>query len=213
MGTTDVSNSNVWRPESERDTAWPLFHKLFMCRVNNLETMSVQYLQTFGIPSSGDYEQDKRDSTEMVVRMLTINQILEFFKNGSIVRIVKLEDTKIMYELISDHLNAWKVEIEKRFNTRGVPIDDLLELDKLATAVYKHAAPQFTTEIVDSIIARKLSGNMRVNRSNILIKPKETAIDVTTGEPIEQPSYPPRQSMADVFIQTTPNSNLSSRWK
>jgi len=206
--------SGTWIDPQFRDSAWWLWHKLFMCRVSNLKTMSVDYVKIFGMPASGVTEHDKETANELVIRMLSINQMVEFFRQNITVHVVNYRDTKEIYERISDHLNAWKEKLATGINVRNAPIDDLLLLDQFSNAIYKYAAPQFTTAIVDSILARRISGTLRVNRENVLAPMKPKTINPVSGEevPVED-KRPERISMAESFARTPNMAGASTRWK
>ena len=119
---------STWIPEANRDTAWPIWHKLFMCRVRMIDTLSADYIKHFGMPATGIAEYDTEIPKEAVIRMLTINQMVEFYKKGVNVSVVNLKDTKIIYDFITDHLLAWKDKLNNSFGNRGAPLDDLILL-------------------------------------------------------------------------------------
>ena len=149
-----MGSQGTWIPVNQRTTAWWIFNHLFMCRVSNIQTMSVEYIKQFGMPSSGVQQYDKETANELIIRPLSISQMADFYKNGVTVHVINIADTKEIYERITDHLNFWKERISISYHIKDAPVDDLLLLDKLANVVYVHAVPQFTTEIVDSILAR-----------------------------------------------------------
>jgi hypothetical protein len=126
---------------------------------------------------------------------------------------VNFKDTKEIYERISDHLNLWKQKLENSFHVKDAPIDDLLLLDKFANVVYKYAAPQFTTEMVDSLIARRMSSAMKFNRQNILSPLKNKVINPIDGTTTEESKIPERVSMSDSFLASRPNNISNKKWK
>ena len=196
-------------PESQQDARWRIWNLKFQCRVTNIESMSVEYIKLHGMPSSGDPARDKEVANELVFRMLTIAEMLEYFEKGIIVRVSDIADTKSIYTHISDHLNAWKNQLENSMHTRGAPIDGLLLMDKFAQVVYAHAKSQFNGEFIESLAVRQISSVMRHDRSNILA-PK--VIESTTINAItEEDRYPKRASMSEIFasrlIASTP------KWK
>lgn len=205
---------STWVPEEQRDTSWYLFHKKFRCRVSNIKTMSMDYVKTFGMPTVGDPVHDTQMANELVDRMLSINQMLEYHREGVDILVCKYSDTKEIYERISDHLSAWKRTLETSYSTRGAPIEDLIELDKFANVVYKHAKFQFTQEYVDSILARSMGNHMRVNRSNIMAqKPTVITINKIDEHGREQISFteevpvkPERNSMEEALKAYTENA-------
>jgi hypothetical protein len=192
----------TWIPEDQRDTRWYIFKKTWLCSVSSFEARTVEDIQHFGVPTSGDPLYDKAMQEERISTMMTIDQMAEYFKRGITVGVVKYADTKLIYEAISNHLQAWKQKLEDGWHTRNAPIEDLILLDKLAMAVYAHARHQFTTEMVDSILARRMAGALRVSRSQIMGNgPKVIEInkDPETGEETREEKLPERQSMAEVF--------------
>lgn len=186
----------TWTPESERDTSYYIFKALFLCRVTFIQTLSTDYINLYGFPASGDNRTDQETANELVSRMLTISQMSEYFKEGIIVHVVDYKDTKEIYERISNHLNAWKYKLNNEFNIRDAPLDDLLLLDKLASAVYPHAITIMDTAYVDSLLAIRASNVMSVPRDKILspLRPKN---EIVGGDVASNTKS--RISMADVF--------------
>lgn len=208
--------NGTWIPESARDSRWWIFKKLFMCRVSNIQSMSVEYLQHHGMPSVGDSRHDTETANELVTRMLPISEMVKFFNDGVPVRVCNYADTKEIYERITDHLNFWKQNLENGLNTRGAPIDDLLLMDRFAMTVYEFAKHQFTTEIVDSIIARRMSSTLRVSRDRIMGRKPKT-IEVTNPETgathKEEEGLPARMSMSETFASRKAISGGAPKWK
>lgn len=198
-----------WVPPEERDTRWYLWEEKFLCRVPFMQTMSKDYLRIHGVPFTGHVESDRSMHQELVQRMLSINQMTEFFGQGTVISVCKHEDTKRIYEYISNHLKAWKRELEVALDVRNAPLEDLKLLDRLAASVYVHAQEHFTDAVIDSILARRIAGTMRLNRSNFMI-PKSGATKINA---IEEEPYEPKQhqSMAELLS----SHELASRpaWK
>lgn len=206
---------STWIPESQRDTRWWIWKKKFLCSIPNLQSMSVEYLQHFGMPVSGNPEYDRQIASELVQRMLTIAEMIEFFNNGVTVRVCNYKDTKEIYERISDHLNTWKQHLEESWHTKGAPIDDLILMDKFAVSVYKHAKYQFTQEIVDSLLAKRMSTMFRVSRQQLMGDgPKPKIINAgEKPEEKEEKKYPERTSMAEIFASHRALINGGAKWK
>lgn len=189
--------SDQWVPKHLRPTAWWIWNKKFKCRVPYLKSLSIDKLKQFGMPDSGDPMVNRQMANEMVDRLLTINVMTEYFMNGVTVAVVDPKDTGIIYEYISNHLNFWLKQLEGSWNVRGAPIADLIKLDEFANAVYKHAKYQFTQEIVDSVLHRKLSSHMRVTR-RLMPSPSQLARPAEgQGEVKKKDKYPERQSLAE----------------
>jgi len=186
----------TWCDPSSRDSRWYVFKQTYMCRVPYLKSMSTDYIRHFGIPTSGDPIYDKQTANELVTRMLTIVQMVEFYKQGTSIYVVNPKDTKDIYMRITDHLNFWKQQLENGWHMRDAPIEDLMLMDKFANAVFNHAR-QFTTEIVESLVARKVAGTMRVNRQQIMGK----RINKPPVDDNGDRKLPEREGMAEMFAQ------------
>ena len=198
-------------PENQRDTAWWIWNKKFMCRVPYLQTMSADYIRHFGVMASGDEMRDRALSSEMVTTMLTIQQMIEYFEKGVTVGVVKYDDTKKIYEYISDHLTAWRQQLEYGLNVRDAPLDDLILMDRFASVVYRHARHLFDEKFVEGILARSLMGSMRLNRTT-LIKRLEPEVQATKESDDPHAHLADRNSLTDLFASHR-NTTPRQRWK
>lgn len=208
----------TWVPESERDTSWWIFNQKFRCSVPQIDMRSADHIKMFGMPSSGIKEIDNETARERIQTYLTISQMVNYFKHGALVGVTKISDTKIIYERITDHLNAWKRQLQHGLNNNDAPVEDLMLLDNFANAVYAHAQYQFTQEIVDSLLLQQMGTIMPFSRGSLIAnmekgrKRKEGRDEPPKEEPEEQ--RPPRASMADFFSGYQPGSTLKpNRWE
>lgn len=206
---------STWVPPEQRDTRWYIWFKLFKCRLNAFKSRSIEDVEHFGVPYSGDPLYDQAMMQEDKIRMLTINDMVEYFRKGLVVAVVDSKDTKLIYEYITDHLNAWKEKLEKGWHIGGAPIEDLILMDKFANAVHKHARHHFTTEMVDSILARRLSGTLRVSRDKIFAAgPKPEVVNkLEDGQEDDEPKFPERKGMAEVFAAKSDIVSGMPKWR
>lgn len=188
------------------DTTVYIFDYLFKCRIPNLQSMSVNYIKHFGMPTTGNSSIDKNLNSQLITTMLPISKMVEYFKDDVPVYIVSSADIKLIYEYISNHLHLWKKQLEIGLNLGDVPIDDLIAMDKFANVVYDHAKFQFTQEIVDSLLIKHMSNTIRVNRNNFFkTKPETSTGDGTDKNSItkinsnNEEIYPTRESLTDLF--------------
>jgi hypothetical protein len=208
--------ASTWLPPEQRDTAWWIFHKLFLCRLQRIQTLTIEEMREFGTPTSGDSEYDKQMQNERVDRMLSIAQMMQYWSEGITIGVSDEKDTKLIYELITNHLSAWRNKLEFELNVRNAPIEDLVNLDKFANAVYRHAKYQFSEEYVDSILHRKLAGATRVPRGKFLKAPNSGITTINKDQSPtadEQNERPERVGMADAFTRGRLQGPASIRWK
>lgn len=209
---------STWLPENKRDSSYYIFNQKFYCSVPHIDMRSSGHIKLFGMPTSGIKEIDNETAHERIDTYLTINQMVEFFKRGSLVGVKKINDTKVIYERITDHLNAWKRQLQHGLNNNAAPVDELMILDNFANAVYAHAQYQFTEEIIDSLLLRQIGGIMPFSRDNLIASMekgrlrKEGRDEPPKEEPVEQ--RPQRASMSDFFSGYQSGSTLkANRWE
>ena len=195
--------STGWIPKEQRGTEWYLFNSLFKCRVPFQQSRSIENIKHYGTPSSGDMSRDKETASELVMRMLTIDQMLTYYKNGVPITVVDRKDTKAIYDIIHNHLLAWKNIFHNSLNPGDTQLlQDLVDLDAFANVVYAHAKFEMTKEFVDSVLAKRLGGAMRVTRGNLFNKPSPLPNEnKMTQEEILAQRFPDRQSMGDIFAR------------
>jgi len=196
-----------WLPVEERDTRYYLWEAKFKCRVQYSDTVSLDELRAFGVPTTGDRQMDRDMMSSDVERMLSINDMFEYWRAGISVKVVLRSDTGKIYQYITDHLNAMKREVEKSFRVDHIPFEDLIALDQFAATVYEHAQFQFTRAEVESLLARKMKNIVRFSPTDILgggKKPTPPAKQTLHGEEDEdeednRPRGEARTSLAELF--------------
>lgn len=210
---------STWIPESQRTPKWDIFNRKFYCTVPYMATRSADHIRMFGTPSCGIKELDHGMVNERIETFLTIDQMVEHFRNGTVVGVKKIEDTKTIYDCITTYLNAWKRQLEHGLNNRDAPIDDLILLDQFANAVYAHAKYFFTEDVVDSLLMKQMGTIMPITR-DMLIRGMENSRRKKEEEkkPVEQreevDAKPERAPMSDFFKthQGTLTPDTFKRW-
>ena len=188
------------------DTTVKLWEYFYKVRVPYLQSRTVEDIRTFGTNISGIKVIDDAKMTELITVMLTISQMLEYYKEAVPIRIVSYSDVKEIYQAISEHIMAWKQRLEKGINIGDAPIDDLILLDQFANSVYDHAKYQFTAETVSSLMAQHMGSVQRVNASNFfnhisLAKLNSAGIEqgITRINAIKEDEIPDRDSLGEFF--------------
>lgn len=201
-----------WVPESQRDTRWYIWNNMYMCRVPFIHTMSADYIRHFGMPATGLDEYDRGMASELVTRMLTINQMVDFYGQGVTVRLCNPADSKDIYDHISNHLNAWRRQLEDGFHMRNAPLEELQVLDRFAHAVYEHAQWHFDSTYVDSLFARNMAGVAGgLSRDSIITKKPEHLVNRDADEKNPTQNRTTRVSMAEIFASRTVAGK--AKWK
>ncbi len=194
-----------WVPKAEQNATWRIWNKLYKCRVSAFHSRSVEDVEHFGTPASGDSEFDKTMLTECRQYYKTTDQMVELFKRNIPVGLFTAVDAKSIYEDINDHLVRWQNTILKSPNIKpdNAVIDDLISMDKFASVVYPHAKPFFTTEVTQSLLLRRMTAIGLPASAFSDAKPKD--------EPAAAYEVPVRESLADIFAA---RRNVSSKsWR
>ena len=151
-----------------KNNADVIFHKLFLARVPILSTYSEEEIEITGIPMHQNNETDKRTESmlDTTTVMITINDMVEKYKNGFKISLVNYDDMSFVYNVIQDHLLAWKNRRITSLNKTSSNVDeDLIFLDS------------FANEIFDIHKVKIIDENMTVkpaftnNLANILMSP------------------------------------------
>ena len=189
------------------DLVKKIWEWLYMCTVPVLQSRSIEDIRANGFIMSGDKQLDKELMNDRLRRYMTINHMVEFFEKGVTIGVVHYNDTKEIYETVQSYLAVWYDRLKHGVNIREAPISDLLTLDKFATAVYPHAKPFFTPEILQSDFARHFMDTQRVAVSNLFtnqapgIDQGLTRYNEETKK-IEKVENDDRESFAEKFKQS-----------
>lgn len=202
---------------NEQDTTTKIWDWYFKVRVPYLQSRDINELRLTGVNITGVKEVDADIKNQWVTTMMPIAYMVELYQKNIPVKVVDYKDTKIIYDYISEHLHAWKQQLQKGINVGGAPISDLIAMDEFANLVYEHAKHQFTREIADSLLGKHLQSIHRFNihtffNPNIIDKldQKQGTSMPGTVSINAQETQLERESLADFFKDRI--INLGKRW-
>jgi hypothetical protein len=153
-----LTGEPAWVPPAQRDTAWYLYKELFVCNVRNFQTMTIDYVKSMGVNTSGDEEIDRGAAMSMVTIAIPISKMMDYFERGAALGVPNVEDCKRIYLIVNNHLKAWADIVQNSFNPGNVPVKDLIALDKFAASVYPHAESFFAKQVNRNTFAELLMG-------------------------------------------------------
>ena len=154
----------------EETPGYQLFHTLFLCRTNYIQSLPDYEVRYIGVPCTYDDDLNKQLLNEMVTRYLPISKMLELFAKGVNIAIVNTKDTKHIYDIIVAHLEAWKVFASRSLNITDIPIDDFKIMAEFAGKVYKYAQRHYLTELSTSALQRTMDESGTVRDINTIFK-------------------------------------------
>ena len=160
----------------------PIWNNLYQASVRYKDSLSVDSIRTFGMPTVGDDTIDYDVHNQPLFVMITINDMVEYFKNGVAVTLRNNEDTATIYTIVNNYLLAWKQQLDNGINIGDAPFDDLVTLDEFATMLYP-VALKFGIAIKDtgSLFANIFgSGTKYVSRTSFFGKETHSPKKPTT---------------------------------
>jgi hypothetical protein len=151
----------------------PIWERLFLTSMVYKDTLTTEHIRQFGMPTVGDDSIDADMHNHMVDRYLTINQMVDYYKEGISVYIKIHTETKDIYDIISSYLLCWVQYLQNGINIGGAPIDDLIALDRFASSVYDHAVEHITDDFIHSHLVNTMSkhkaGRSAFDKPEVLI--------------------------------------------
>lgn len=127
-----------------KELAKPIFERYYMVGIRFKDTMSIEDVKKFGVPTVGIKEHDERVMNDLCDRYMKICEMVEYYKNGIPLVVRNPKETEDIYNVINAYLRGWHDFLEGSINTGNVPIDDLVNLDRFASSVYEHAVNYFS---------------------------------------------------------------------
>lgn len=141
----------------QEDTTALIWDYYFLVRIPFLQSTSEDYLRVHGMPMTGSKHIDMEVANSWITSMMSIASMVDHFKAGTPVSVIKQSDTKIIYDNITRHLENWKHKLQYGVNIGEAPIEDLIAMDQFANSVYEYAKYQFTPETISSLIGRDMT--------------------------------------------------------
>jgi hypothetical protein len=123
-------------------------------------------MKLYGVYQSGNKDIDKGLYGQMTNVYISSKDILEYFKNGSTIKLCVANDIKDIYLTIQEYLEAWKLTLTHSVNQTEAPSKDLLELDNLATEIFGRAKYYFGSGETQSILSNYLTEVNRLHVNN-----------------------------------------------
>lgn len=145
-------------------------------------------------------------ANEVIDRYLTVVDMVTFFKDGITIAVVNYKETEQIYDIISAHLDAWKVKLDNDLGRAPAQvIEDLTLLDKFADKVYDKA--RFLKKhktFIESAFNNALEATRMAPEVLMPYIPSEAERKEQTGRAnVEEiapgDDLPKRMSMAEVF--------------
>ena len=189
----------MYNREQRLDTTVRIWEDLYEVRLPFALSRSIGEMQTYGIRVSGVPSIDRGMRNELVKCMKTIADMIDLYKEGCPIRIVRVNDTKLIYEAITEHLLAWKEQLRRGININNAPVQDLILMDKFAHEIYEFAKFEFIDDDINNILSNVFKQVSPINSTNLF---KRKPLDVLTGK--DSAANIERESLASYFSSNMP---------
>jgi hypothetical protein len=127
-----------------------IFDRKYEIRIKKIDNVSVEEIEFYGMYSTGDKDYDDSLNNEIITRWMSISEMVEYFKRGKPFSIANPANTQEIYDVIHKYLLSWKARLENSLNVGNAPVDDLIALDGLASAVHGYACQYMKVERTQS---------------------------------------------------------------
>lgn len=117
----------------ENSATYKLFYFPFYCLIPRFATFSYDSLEKFGSYYSSD---DKNSAVQKEWKLMTINSMIEYFKQGVVVELVDAKDCEKIYTIITGHLRLWRDYGRYCGHPYNPPIEDFKYLDEFADLLH-----------------------------------------------------------------------------
>ncbi|MCK9234981.1 MAG: hypothetical protein M0R77_01130 [Gammaproteobacteria bacterium] len=119
-----------------------IFDQRFRARVPLNATMSEKWIQlNGGTYVSGDEYWNEKINQQWQDCYLTISKMVDYARKGVPISILRFQDTKTIYDSIEAYLAHAEVVFSGMYDPAAYSdtLEDLVDLDRLANVIYKHA--------------------------------------------------------------------------
>ena len=207
------------------DPRYPIWGRLFLCRVPRISFYSTGYLEQFGLHSSGNRGVDLELAKQPQLVYITINNMIELYEQSQLVSIVKQTDFKTIYEICQDYTfnAADKLSHARAVFQHNIPFVDLVKIDEFAEAVYQFAGHEYGNEFARTFLPKNLTEEVaslnslfeavdkRVKARHKRKDNKATIYDILSNanpqvlqeevkSDADREPLPPRPSVRDLFL-------------
>jgi hypothetical protein len=183
------------RVDRIEDTAtWKIWNKRWQCNVKRIDLIPEQELRTRGTFTYGNPMQDRDMINEWVLTYQSINEMVELYRRGVVIRFPKRKEAITIYELVNEHLLLW-IDYLKWSGMYNAPYNDLVEMDEFACDLHAQVKFDLKNSIDKSIFQERISAITEFSRNRLIARSRTNQGRVLTDEELEQ-IYPKRDSLA-----------------
>jgi len=197
--------ANVYkRPKVKLTTCEHIWGWYYKIKAPALSSRTIEDVKRRGVLLTGNRKLDAELVDAFELQNKTIDQMVEYYRRGVPFSIVKVDDTKAIYDVVQEHLLAWKEALATMFNVRNAPLDDLVLMDQFATDIYAYARDVGGKRMLTQGVHTAYEGAQRINMSNFF-DPKKLQragmgnVPGISSSNTQPPRMPDRDPLMDFF--------------
>lgn len=209
------------------DPRYPIWGRVWYCRVPRIARYGTAYLERYGLPTSGNQNVDRELMKQQAPVYISIAQMVEYYHEHTMVSIIKRDDTKAIYEICQDYTFNWAKRVQNTVFNHNVPFEDLVQIDEFAEAVYQYAGHEYgeefartfipegvQREIIDlhkmfEAVDNRVKNRGKEKHDAYTVRNKYSTVPVSdqpmVEEQAEEKKLPERPSMRDIFLSYMQN--------
>ena len=177
-----------------------IFHRLYLVKVRNIESMDKDYILKYGLPYTGIKDIDQQYARGLVDKYVTIAQMAQWHSEGVGIRISKQKDLQEIYYAIQQHIKDFKNYISQSINVNTVPVEDLKKLSDFAKEIYPHLENKPNYQEETEVFGIKDSESyFDIDK---IFKPVDKNKEDKVKEKIDVPKAPHEEDMEEIIDKT-----------
>ena len=149
------------RNVKNHSAAYKIWHYTFTCTIAQMHLVSAEFLEQGGSITSGNPAIDRQMANNIVTVQITPAAMAGFLAEGATLALVEMSDAAKIYQMIHDHLSDWQRALQNNPHVIKAPVDELRQLDALATAIYPQARVFFRSDPFHGKLVNVLMGMTR----------------------------------------------------
>jgi hypothetical protein len=184
-----------------QDLEHVLKNRLYLVNVNEISDMSMYQIRTFGVRVNQLSSRDRSHKTRIKTRYATIVQMVDYFTRGVDFSLDNPSNSKEIYDLLVQMLQAWRDHMGSSVNQGSFPVDLLVSMDAMASKVFGYACAFTPQEREESSLAQKILGGSFNSQTFQKVKPEIAK---------EETAKRAHRSMAETFTKNRRFFNMST---
>lgn len=128
------------RPVPRMDpTLESIFKITYRVLLKNRDLRSIEEQRLRPDLSTGDKRVDSVLGESLVPAYITINDMVEYYRDGVVFHLTDSEAPKKIYEAVTEHTGRWREALQYSMNISAAPVEDLILMEQFVSSIYEYA--------------------------------------------------------------------------